>query len=177
MKNINKVLSALEFAQICWVVPDIRATMAFFEKSMGLSNFPEPYKVTAEDLEMRYRGKVEAGSWLTTQTYNGSSFIELVQPQSGDSMFHEYLAKYPNGGIQHIAFRLPVADLEKVTTNLVDQGYKIVSEVDHLIARMVFFDTYQTLGVVTEIMGVTPDGWSAIKQMENAQLNHKLDLH
>jgi methylmalonyl-CoA/ethylmalonyl-CoA epimerase len=31
---------------------------------------------------------------------------------------------------------------------------------------MTFFDTYQTLGVATEIMGITPAGWTAIKHME-----------
>ena len=81
-------------------------------------------------------------------------------------MFHDYLAKYPAGGTQHLAFRLPVKDLDQVTSDLREQGYAIISEVDHPIARMVFFDTYQTLGVTTEIMGITPEGWNAIKQME-----------
>jgi hypothetical protein len=44
-----------------------------------------------------------------------------------------------------------------------------ISEVDHPIARMAFFDTYQTLGVATEIMGITPEGWIAIEQMEKAR--------
>jgi hypothetical protein len=34
---------------------------------------------------------------------------------------------------------------------------------------MAFFDTYQTLGVATEIMGIMPDGWNAIKQMEKSR--------
>jgi hypothetical protein len=67
---------------------------------------------------------VVAGEWLTTQTYNGGSFIELVQPVSGQSMFHDYLAQYPAGGTQ--------------------------------------------LDVATEIMGVMPEGWKAIEQMEKA---------
>jgi hypothetical protein len=43
-----------------------------------------------------------------------------------------------------------------------------MSEVDHPIARMAFFDTYQALGVATEIMGITPEGWTAIRQMQQA---------
>jgi methylmalonyl-CoA/ethylmalonyl-CoA epimerase len=95
------------------------------------------------------------------------TFIELVQHVSGQSMFHDYLMKYPDGGVQHNAFRLPVDGFEKVTTRLREQGYELISEVDHPIARMAFFDTYKTLGVVTEIMGVTLEGWKAIEQMEN----------
>jgi hypothetical protein len=81
-------------------------------------------------------------------------------------MFHDYLAKYPAGGTQHLAFRMPVSDFARVTNDLREQGYAVMSEVDHPIARMAFFDTYQTLGVATEIMGITPEGWNAIKQME-----------
>src|SRR3954467_14823821 len=87
------------------------------------------------------------------QTYNGGTFIELIQPLSGQSMFHDYLARYPAGGTQHLAFRLPVGNFDQVTSDLREQGYAVMSEVDHPIARMAFFDTYQTLGVATEIMG------------------------
>jgi hypothetical protein len=70
------------------------------------------------------------------------------------------------GGIQHLAYRLPVSDFNQVTDGLREQGYPIISKVDHPIARMAFFDTYQTLGIATEIMGITPEGWIAIEQMQ-----------
>ena len=84
-------------------------------------------------------------------------------------MFHDYLVKYPAGGTQHLAFRLPVSDFDRVTGDLREQGYAVISEVDHPIARMAFFDTYQTLGVATEIMGITPEGWIAIEQMQKTR--------
>lgn len=162
MRNIDR----LEFAQICWVIPDIHSTVKFLSESLGIS-FPKPETVRAQDLRMTYYGKVVPAEWLTTQAYNGT-FIELVQPVSGQSMFHDYLAKYPEGGIQHNAFRLPVDGFTQVTNNFRKQGYEIISEVDHPIACMAFFDTYKTLGVVTEIMGITPEGWKAIEQMQKA---------
>jgi hypothetical protein len=110
-----------------------------------------------------------AGEWLTTQTYNGGTFIELIQPVSGQSMFRDYLVRYPAGGTQHIAFRLPVSDFDRVTSDLREQGYAVISEVDHPIARMAFFDTCQTLGVATEIMGITPEGYTAIEQMQKVR--------
>jgi hypothetical protein len=159
----------LELAQICWVVPDIHAAVKFLSNALGIADFPDPEHVRAPDLNMTYYGNIVAGEWLTTQTYSGGTFIELVQPVSGKSMFHDYLDRYPAGGIQHNAFRLPASGFERVTNNLREQGYAVISEVDHPIARMAFFDTYKTLGVVTEIMGITPDGWKAIEQMQNAQ--------
>jgi len=167
MSSINKSLAGLEFAQIGWVVPDIHAAVKFLSATLGIAGFPPPQHVRAQDLDMSYYGKVVEAEWLTTQTYNGGSFIELVQPLSGQSMFHDYLAKYPAGGTQHLAFRLPVSDFERITGELRRQGYAVMSEVDHPIARMAFFDTYQTLGLATEIMGITPEGWKAIEQMQH----------
>lgn len=166
MNEINALLSGLEFAQIGWVVPDIQAAVDFLSNTLGITGFPPPERVRAEDLKMTYYGKVVPGDWLTTQAFNGGTFVELVQPLSGQSMFQDYLERYPTGGTQHMAFRLPISGFDQVTSGLRARGYAVVSEVDHPIARMAFFDTYQTLGVVTEIMGITPEGWTAIEQMK-----------
>lgn len=163
--NIH-ALAGLELAQIGWVVPDIMNAIGFFSKGLGISNFPPPEYVQAQDLGMTYYGEVVAGEWLTAQAYNGGTFIELVQPLGGQSMFHDYLERYPAGGTQHMAFRLPLSDFERVNSDLRWQGYALVSEVNHPIARMAFYDTYEVLGVATEIMGITPEGWSAIAQMQ-----------
>ena len=165
MGNIHNTIAQVEFAQIGWVVPDIHASVQFLTHALGIT-FPEPQHVRAQDLHMSYRGEVVAAEWLTTQTYNGGTFIELIQPLSGQSMFHDYLEQYPQGGTQHLAYRLPVDGFERITNELREQGYEIISTVDHPIARMAFFDTYATLGVATEIMGITPEGWKAIEQMQ-----------
>jgi hypothetical protein len=169
MTKLNQTIAGLEFAQICWVVPDIRAAAGFLSGGLGVAGFPEPVQMRALDLGMTYRGQLVAGEWLTTQACNGGVFLELVQPLSGQSMFHDYLAQHPAGGTQHVAYRLPVDGFERVTGGLRKQGYAVLSEVDHPIARMAFFDTYRTLGVATEIMGITPEGWAAIEQMKQAR--------
>ncbi|MGV3597412.1 MAG: VOC family protein [Bacteroidota bacterium] len=168
MNAINNAIAGLELAQIGWVVPDIHTAAKFLSNTLGISGFPSPMRVNAEELNMTYYGQLVPSEWLTTQTFNGGTFIELVQPLSGRSMFHDYLAKYPLGGTQHMAFRLPISGLEKIVNDLSTQGLEVISEVNHPIARMVFFDTYQTLGVATEIMSVTPEGWAAIEQMKSS---------
>ncbi len=169
MSTINTTIAGLEFAQIGWVVPDIHASVKFLSATLGIAGFPSPEHVRAQDLDMSYYGRIVEAEWLTTQAYNGGTFIELIQPLSGQSMFHDYLEKYPAGGTQHLAFRLRVSDFERIAGELREQGYEVISEVDHPIARMAFFDTYRTLGVVTEIMGITPEGWTAIRQMQKAR--------
>src|SRR5580693_4048119 len=109
MKTITKTISKLELAQIGWVVRDINAAVKFFAKAMGITDFPRPEAFRAQDLGLTYYGEVVPAEWLTSQTYNGSAFIELVQPVSGQSMFQDYLDRHPSGGVQHMAYRLPVA--------------------------------------------------------------------
>ncbi|MGE7775935.1 VOC family protein [Chitinophaga sp. NPDC101104] len=166
MHAMPSMLAKLEFAQVGWVVPDIRKAADFLSKTLGTTGFPPPEHFRAQDLGMTYYGRNVAADWLTTQTYNGGAFIELIQPLTGQSMFHDYLARHPEGGTQHMAFRLPVSEFGQVAGELRAQGFAVISEVDHPIARMAFFDTYQTLGVATEIMGITPEGWEAVRQME-----------
>ena len=168
MSKLNETLAKLEFCQIGWVVPDINVTKNFLEKSLGVT-FPQPHRYSAEELNIKYFGNVVPSDGWTTQTYNGGSFIELIQPLSGNSVFHDYLAKNPLGGVQHLAFRLPVAGFEQVVSDILKQGYSLVGEVDHPIARMKFFDTYKETGVMTEIMGITPEGYQALEQMEKSQ--------
>ncbi|HZY80323.1 MAG TPA: VOC family protein [Cyclobacteriaceae bacterium] len=165
MSNINDTLAKLEFAQIGWVVPDIHAALKFLEKSLRV-DFPKPERYSAEELKIKYYGKVVPHEGLVSQTYNGSAFIELIQPVSGKSLFTDYLEKFPAGGVQHLAFRLPEKDFDQVIDDITRQGYPIIGEVDHAIARMKFFDTYKTTGVATEIMGITPEGWKALEMME-----------
>ncbi|WP_438483335.1 VOC family protein [Oleiharenicola lentus] len=161
-------IDGLEFAQVCWVVPNLRAAVKFISGALGVSGFPKPTRMNAEKIQMSYRGQLVPGKWITTQAFNGHTFLEIVQPLSGQSMFHDYLAQHPEGGIQHVAFRLPIAGFERVTAKLRKQGHAIIGEVDHPIAHMTFFDTYATQGVATEIMGVKADGWKAIKELEKA---------
>ncbi|MBL0912332.1 MAG: VOC family protein [Bacteroidia bacterium] len=165
MTNYPDSIAGLELAQIGWVVSDIHKTVRFLSNTLGI-RFPVPEHVRAQDLGMTYYGRVVDAEWLTTQAYNGGTFIELVQPVSGRSMFQDYLERYPAGGTQHLAFRLAEEGFERITAELRAQGFAVISEVNHPIARMAFFDTYETMGVATEIMGITPAGWKAVEQME-----------
>jgi hypothetical protein len=85
MSNINDILAKLEFAQIGWVVPDINTAVKFLEKSLGIG-FPKVERYDAEELKIKYYGKIVPHEGLTTQTYNGGAFVELIQPLSDQSL-------------------------------------------------------------------------------------------
>ena len=62
------------------------------------------------------------------RAYNGCAFIELAQPVSGQSMFHDCLSRYPAGGTQHMAFRLSVSDFDRISGKLREQDYTVIGE-------------------------------------------------
>ena len=97
--------------------------------------------------------------------YSGGTFIELIQPISGRSIFQDFLDKNPSGGLHHIAYSLPVADLDKVIFDMANKGFEVVTSVKHPIAEIVFFDTSEDLGTYTEVMGITKEGEIAVEKM------------
>ena len=99
--------------------------------------------------------------------YSGGTFIELIQPVSGNSIFQDYIDTNPAGGIQHVAYSLPVAKLDKVISEFADKGFPVISSFDHPIAKIVFFDTRKEIGIMTEIMGITGEGEKAVQQMKD----------
>ena len=71
--------------------------------------------------------------------------------------------------MQHLAYRMPVSGFNQGITDLSNLGFELISDVDHPNARMAFFDTYNMMRVATEIMGITPEGWVATRQMSKPE--------
>lgn len=169
MNGVSDAKTGLELIQIGWVVNDIHAASESLAKMTGVAAFRPPQAMQAEDMGIKYNGQLLPASWLVTQAYNGKLFIELIQPLSDKSMFRDYLQGHPSGGIHHIGYRIPLSGFEAVVADL-GREYAILAEADHPIARIAFFDTRQRLGVDTEIMGITPGGWDAVKKMEKGEI-------
>ena len=166
MEAINTKTSVdLQFAQIAWVVKDIKAAEKFFKETMGINNFSKTQVISLKEFEATYYGEPCDAENLVSMAYTGGTFVELIQPVSGRSIFQDYLHKNPAGGIQHIAFSLPVRDLDRVISELTEQGYPVISTFNTPIATIVFFDTYKDVGVLTEIMGITEEGEKAVQKM------------
>ena len=162
----TKTFFDLQFAQVAWVVKDVNAAERFFREAMGMDNFSKPEITRLKEFEGTYYGEPCDAENLVSMAYTSGTFVELIQPVSGRSIFHDYLDKNPAGGIQHIAFSLPVRDLDKVISELTEKGYPVISTFNTPIAKIVFFDTSKDIGVLTEIMGITEEGEKAVQKMK-----------
>lgn len=165
-KNVQ-IKSTLILAQIAWVVKDITVTERFFKDTLGVSKFSKAEISRAKDYEGTYYDKPSNAENLVSVAYSGGVFIELIQPISGNSIFQDYLTKNPAGGMQHVAYKIPVAKFDKVILEFADKGLPVISRFETPIAVIVFFDTYKEIGVMTEIMGITEEGEKAVEKMKS----------
>ena len=156
----------LNLTQIAWVVKDIEATLRFFQDVMGITNFSKVDTIRVKEFGATYYGKPSNAESLVALAYSGGIFIELIQPVSGNSVFQDYIDKNPAGGMQYIAYSISVDKLNKIISEFSDKGFPVISTFDHPIAKIVFFDTYKEIGVMTEIMGITEEGEMAVQQMK-----------
>ena len=163
--TITKTLG-LKLAQIAWVVKDIETTLGFFQDGLGIK-FSKVETIRVKEFGATYYGKPSNAESLVAMAYSGGTFIELIQPVSGNSIFQDYIDKNPAGGIQHIAYSIPVDKLNKIISEFSDKGFPVISSFDHPIAKIVFFDTRKEIGIMTEIMGITEEGEKAVQQMKN----------
>ena len=69
--------------------------------------------------------------------------------------------------MHHIAYSLPVANLDKVVGEMANKGIPIITSVNHRIANILFFDTTKDPGVFTEVMGITEEGEKAVEKMKS----------
>jgi hypothetical protein len=158
------------FAQIAWVVKDITVAERFFREAMGIGNFSKAEIIRLAEFEATYYGEPCDAESLVSIAYSGGTFIELIQPLSGRSIFQDYLDKNPAGGVHHIAYSIPVANLDKAISEMANKGLLVITSVNHPIARIVFFDTTKDIGVFTEVMGITEEGEKAVQKMKNGTI-------
>lgn len=153
-------------SQIAWVVKDVEKSKSFFKDMFGVSNFSPTGTTRLQDYDETYYGQPADAENLVAMTYSGGTFIEIIQPISGKSIFKDYIDNNPAGGVQHIAYSTPIANLDQVISAFESKGFTVVSSFDTPIAKIVFFDTREEIGVFTEIMGITKEGEKAVQEMK-----------
>ncbi len=153
--------------QVGWVVKDIKTAEAFFQNMPGVGNFGDIVTIRAQEFEGTYYGEPSDAEWLVSIAYSGGAFIELIQPVSGRNIFQDYLEKNPEGGVQHIAYSVPITDFDQAISELTGKGYAIITTLNIPVAKIVFFDTYKEMGVATEIIGITEAGIGFVQKLKS----------
>jgi len=154
--------------QIAWVVKDVEKTKKFFQQMFNVTNFSPTGITRLQDFDGTYYGEPADAENFVSMAYSGETFIELIQPISGKSIFKDSIDNNPVGGVQHIAYSTSLANLDNVIAEFEERGFTVISSFDTPIAKIVFFDTREEIGVFTEIMGITKEGEKAVEDMKIA---------
>ena len=168
-KTNKKDSTGLTPTQIAWVVKDVEKSKAFFKEMFGVTNFSPTVTTRLKEYAGTYYGELSNAENFVSMTYSGGTFIELIQPISGKSIFKDYIDNNPTGGVQHIAYSTPIANLDNLISEFENKGFTIISRFDTPIAKIVFFDTREEIGVFTEIMGITVDGEKVVQKMKEGK--------
>ena len=155
------------FGQVAWVVPDIHAAVRFFVDTLGLPGLAKLEIVSAQEAAGTYRGQPGDFVFHLYMAYSGGALLELIQPVSGTSIFQEFLADHPAGGVQHVAYLVPEEEFAGAVAELTARGYPVVQALTLPVATVAFFDTTAVIGVATEIIGVTEAGRAFVAQLQS----------
>lgn len=145
---------------------DVETAKSFLHDMLGVNNFSETITSRLKEYDGTYYGNPSSAENLVAMAYSGGIFIELIQPLSGNSIFKDSIEDNPAGGVQHIAYSTSITNLNKVISDIERKDFSVISSFDTPIAKIVFFDTRQEIGVFTEIMGITEEGEEAVQQMK-----------
>lgn len=105
---------------------------------LGIKNFSNVVTIRVKEFDATYYGKPSDAESLVSQAYSGGTFIELIQPISGPSVFKDYIDKKPAGGMQHVAYSMPIANFDEVIAEFENKGFPVISSFDTPIAKIVF---------------------------------------
>jgi len=72
-------------------------------------------------------------------------------------MFNEFLDKHGNA-VQHVAYWLDDKNYNGATNHLESSGYPLIQAFKLPILRVGYSDTRPAIGVVTELVGSSPEG-------------------
>jgi methylmalonyl-CoA/ethylmalonyl-CoA epimerase len=141
------------FDQVGIVVADMHQALEFYTEKLGVG----PWRVYSHGpgLESRMWGApADWDVWLAFSPWDQQPQIEIIQPVSGDSLHHRFLAERGDG-VQHFALR--PSNYDQAYRELLEQGFVCAQESrgygKQRDGRNAYFDTRQELyGAMLEIV-------------------------
>lgn len=166
-EETSKTLFGNHFSQVAWVVTDIERSAKFFQDVMGAPRFFKMENLQAKNLEGTYNGHPADFEFHLYLAISGGIMLELIQPLSGKSIYSDFLKNQDKGGVQHIAYLVQETEFEEAVAQLSKKGVKIIQTLVLPVAKVAYFDTFNEIGVATEIIGLTEAGTQFLEQLNS----------
>ena len=141
-----KKLELPPMSQIGIVVKDMDKTIEYYEKVLGLGPFIRPDIFYQEKY---YYGEPINSEWIMGFCSLGSVELELIQPITGPTVYHDFL-KEKREGLHHLGF--DVKDFDKKLALCREMGIKIIQNGQGKTSRFAYLDTEKIGGVIFELI-------------------------
>jgi catechol 2,3-dioxygenase-like lactoylglutathione lyase family enzyme len=156
---------AAHFFQVAYVVSDLPSAEEWFKRTMGISAFHRMENMSFPP-DSTYRGPPSTSSMHLSLAFAGEIQIELIQPNSGPSLYTDFLdSKGP--GLHHVAFAFEESGFAPAVAALKAQGLETLIEGRFEAGtHFAYFDCEVPGASVIEILGFTPETWQFMRQMK-----------
>jgi catechol 2,3-dioxygenase-like lactoylglutathione lyase family enzyme len=135
--------------QVALVVRDIEATARAYADVFDVDVPTILETESADETNIRYRGKTTAGRAKLAFFDMGSVSLELIEPIGGPSTWQEHLDAHGEG-IHHIAFQVEGTD--QVVARLEGKGCQLVQTGEYPGGRYAYVDATDKLKLVLELL-------------------------
>ena len=148
MSDIGTLQSRIAdgFFQQAFVVADLAAAEAAMRDGLGCSAFVD---LPASDLDYELRGQPAQAALAIGFARSGNVQIELIQPVRGESIHAEFLAEHGSGA-HHFGYIID--DIDDVVALAAEAGFATVMGGQFGSLRFCYLDTFDTLGLYTELV-------------------------
>jgi hypothetical protein len=153
-KNMPLPFLTQGVTQVAWVVEDLEKAVEMQYRLFGIG----PWHFYLYDREllsmMRIHGRDAEFAMDTAVANAGQTRLEIVQPLSGDTIYHEFARKNGYGRIHH--FGLAVDNMQEslqlarqagFTVTMEGSGYGLDGD-----GHFAYLDTEETYGIILELM-------------------------
>ena len=163
----NAVLDAIaaHFFQVAYVVRDLPAAEAWFQKILGVPSWFRMENL-AFGADCSYRGRPSDYAAHLSIGYLRETQIELIEPIRGESLYREFLER-KGPGLHHLAFDVP--DFPATVAALSESGLELV--VQGRVgpgSEFAYFDSDTAGTSVIEILGFDDGVRAFMKQLKQA---------
>ncbi|MFX1567169.1 MAG: VOC family protein [Promethearchaeota archaeon] len=156
--NVNFNFDKLKVSQLGYVYKDIRKQTIIMEQFFGVTRFN-----IIGPVEMNIKLREKETKWMATGAFSrlfDGVEIELIQPESGESIHQEFLDE-GREGLHHI--RYDIDDLPLVLEKFKEVGIGVLQEGKIIGLKYAYMDTESILGIIVE--------FSAVKKGRKKALN------
>lgn len=144
-----------DVVQVCLVTRELKRTMDHF-LALGIG----PWRLQTLDpttlFDARLRGEPQTSVVRTATTRAANMMWEIVEPQSGVSIFHEFLEAHGEG-VHHLGFLCPGRTFAEAVEEFKQRGYSVIQSGRWMgQAGNAFLGTGDALGMFLEIWDRPP---------------------